>query len=149
MSKTLSEDKIAEFRCAFELFDKDGDGIITTRELGIVISYLGQTPTEEELKELVKEVDTDGTGDIEFNDFLELMSKKMKDVDTEEEMMEAFKVFDKDANGFVSKLDLKQVMSYLGEDLKAEELEEIMKDWDEDGDGQLNYDEFKALMTFR
>jgi calmodulin len=149
MSKNLSEDKIAEFRCAFELFDKDGDGNITTKELGGVIRYLGQTPSDEELMELIKEVDIDGKGNLEFNGFLELMSNNMKESDYEEEMMEAFKDFDKDANGFVSKADLKQVMTYLGEELKPEELEEIMKDWDEDGDGQLNFDEFKALMTFR
>ena len=64
-------------------------------------------------------------------------------------MMEAFKTFEKDANRFVSKMDLKQVMSFYGEDLKPEELEEIMKDWNEDGDSQINFDEFKALMTFR
>jgi calmodulin len=149
MSKSLSEEKIAEFRCAFELFDKDRDGKITTKELGAVIENLGQSPSEEELLEMIKEVDLNGNGSIDFNEFLELMASKMKDHDTEEEMMEAFKIFDKDGNGYVSKNDLKTVMAHLGETLLPDELEEIMKDWDEDGDGQLNYEEFKNMMTFR
>jgi calmodulin len=149
MSKSLSEEKMAEIRCAFELFDKDGDGIISIKDLANVISYLGEIPKEQELLELIQHVDKDSSGEIEFNEFIQLMSEKIKPLNPQEEMMEAFKVFDKDGNGFVSKIDLKQVMHYLGEDLTIEELEEIIKDWDEDGDGQLNFEEFSALMTFK
>jgi calmodulin len=147
--KHLSEEKIAEFRCAFELFDKDKDGTITIKELGTVISNLGQKASEEDLLEMIKEVDDNKNGNIDFEEFLALMSSKMRDNDSEEEMMEAFKVFDKDGNGYVGKNDFKQVMEVLGEALTPEEIEEIMKDWDEDADGQLNYDEFKSMMTFR
>ena len=45
---------------------------------------------------MVDEVDEDGSGSIEFPEFLEMMAKKMKETDTEEELVEAFKVFDKD-----------------------------------------------------
>jgi calmodulin len=147
--KGLSEEKIAEFRCAFELFDRDKDGTITAKELGAVIENLGQKPSEADLREMIKEVDLDGNGDIDFNEFLVLMASKMRDNDSEEEMMESFKVFDKDGNGYLSKNDFKAVMEALGEPLTPEELDEIMKDWDEDGDGQLNYDEFKNMMTFK
>ena len=149
MSKSLSEEKIAAFRCAFELFDKDRDGIISIKDLANVMSYLGEKPQEKELKELLKQVDTDDSGEVEFNEFLQLMNDKMNEIDPETQMMEAFKIFDKDANGFVSKFDMKDVMHFLGEDLTPEELDEVIKDWEEDGDGQLNYEEFKALMTFR
>lgn len=147
--KGLSEEKIAEFRCAFELFDKDKNGSITIKELGTVIENLGQTPSEIDLKEMIKEVDLDGNGEIDFNEFLVLMASKMRDNDSEEEMIEAFKIFDKDGNGYIGKNDFKLVMEHLGEPLTSEEIDEIMKDWDEDSDGQLNYDEFKNMMTFR
>ena len=49
-----------EFQEAFSLFDKDGDGIITTKELGTVMRSLGQNPTEAELQELIDESDADG-----------------------------------------------------------------------------------------
>ena len=51
---------IAEYKEAFALFDTDGDGSITTKELGIVMRSLGQNPTESELQEIINEVDADG-----------------------------------------------------------------------------------------
>ena len=49
-----------EFKEAFSLFDKDGDGTITTKELGTVMRSLGQNPTEMELQDMINEVDADG-----------------------------------------------------------------------------------------
>ena len=51
---------VAEFKEAFSLFDKDGDGTITTKELGTVMRSLGQNPTEAELQDMINEVDADG-----------------------------------------------------------------------------------------
>lgn len=51
---------ITEFKEAFSLFDKDGDGTITTKELGTVMRSLGQNPTEAELQDMINEVDADG-----------------------------------------------------------------------------------------
>lgn len=50
MADQLTEEQIAEFKEAFSLFDKDGDGTITTKELGTVMRSLGQNPTEAELQ---------------------------------------------------------------------------------------------------
>ena len=50
----------SEFKEAFSLFDKDGDGTITTKELGTVMRSLGQNPTEAELQDMINEVDADG-----------------------------------------------------------------------------------------
>lgn len=50
----------SEFKEAFSLFDKDGDGTITTKELGTVMRSLGQNPTESELQDMINEVDIDG-----------------------------------------------------------------------------------------
>ena len=52
---------LSEFKEAFSLFDKDGDGTITTKELGTVMRSLGQNPTEAELQDMINEVDADGT----------------------------------------------------------------------------------------
>jgi len=52
--------RCAEFKEAFSLFDKDGDGTITTKELGTVMRSLGQNPTEAELQDMINEVDADG-----------------------------------------------------------------------------------------
>ncbi|KAH9289653.1 hypothetical protein KI387_033770, partial [Taxus chinensis] len=134
--ESLTEEQIAEFREAFSLFDRDGDGCITTKELATVIRSLGQNPTEAELKDMISEVDADGNGTIDFNEFLNLMARKMKETDTDEELREAFKVFDKDQNGFISASELRHVMINLGEKLTDEEVEQMIKEADVDGDGQ-------------
>ena len=56
----ISINILIEFKEAFSLFDKDGDGTITTKELGTVMRSLGQNPTEAELQDMINEVDADG-----------------------------------------------------------------------------------------
>ncbi|KAF4610260.1 hypothetical protein D9613_010655 [Agrocybe pediades] len=140
MADQLSEEQISEFKEAFSLFDKDGDGTITTKELGTVMRSLGQNPTEAELQDMINEVDADGNGTIDFPEFLTMMARKMRDTDSEEEIKEAFKVFDKDGNGFISAAELRHVMTNLGEKLSDSEVDEMIREADVDGDGQINYD---------
>ena len=83
MNDHLTEDKIAELKEAFEIFDKDKDGYITIKELGEIMKNLGQAPTESELQDMINEVDMDGNGNIDFKEFIGLMSRKMRDTDTE------------------------------------------------------------------
>ncbi len=95
---------------------------------------------------MINEVDADGNGTIDFPEFLSLMARKMKDTDTEEELIEAFKVFDRDGNGFISAAELRHVMTNLGEKLTDEEVDEMIREADVDGDGQINYEEFVKMM---
>ncbi|XP_013771959.1 calmodulin-A-like isoform X1 [Limulus polyphemus] len=143
----LTEEQVAEFKEAFMLFDKDSDGRITATELGIVMKSLGQQPTEKELRNMVEMVDQDGNGTIEFNEFLFMMSKKMKESDREEELSEAFKVFDRNGDGFISSSELSHVMFNLGEKLTEDDIEDMIKEADLDGDGLVNYQEFVTILT--
>jgi len=79
-------------------------------------------------------------------EFLTMMARKMKDTDSAEEIKEAFKVFDKDGNGFISAAELRHIMTNLGEKLTDEEVDEMIREADVDGDGQINYDEFVDMM---
>ncbi|RZS23110.1 hypothetical protein BHM03_00055972 [Ensete ventricosum] len=106
---------------------------------------LGQNPTEAELQDMINEVDADGNGTIDFPEFLNLMARKMKDTDSEEELKEAFRVFDKDQNGFISAAELHHVMTNLGEKLTDEEVDEMIREADVDGDGQINYDDGRTV----
>eukprot|EP01018_Ginkgo_biloba_P036843 Gb_15867 [translate_table: standard] len=104
--------QIAELKEDFSLFDKDGDGYITTKELGIMMRSLGYNPIEVELQDMINE-----------------------DINSEEELNEAFKVFDKGQNGFISTTELPHVMTNLGEKLTYEEVDNIIYEVDVDGDG--------------
>ena len=146
MADQLTEEQIAEFKEAFSLFDKDGDGTITTKELGTVMRSLGQNPTEAELQDVINEVDANGNGTIDFPEFLTMISRNMKDADSEEEIKEAFGVFNKEGDGYISAAELRHVMRNLGEKLTDEQVDEMIREADIDGDGQVNYEEFVKMM---
>jgi len=148
-AKDLTEEQISEFREAFELFDKDGDGTITTKELATVMRSLGQNPTEAELQDMINEVDIDGSGSIEFNEFLTMMSKKIKENESSNDIREAFRVFDRNGDGYISAEELSQVMSTLGENLTQDEIDEMIREADLDGDGKVGYDEFATMMSHK
>jgi len=76
--------------------------------------------------------------DIEYPEFLTMMARKMKDTDSEEEIREAFKVFDRDNNGFISAAELRHVMTSIGEKLTDDEVDEMIKEADQDGDGRID-----------
>ena len=145
-AEQLSEEQIAEYKEAFSLFDKSGDGTITTKDLGTVIRALGKNPTEAELQDIINEVDPNGDGTVDFPSFLTIMARKMKDQDTEEDIIEAFRVFDKDGNGTISAAELRHVMTNLGEKLTDEEVDEMIREADVNGDGIIDYKEFTKII---
>merc|ERR1719244_1385024 len=138
----FSEEQINSFREAFSIFDQNGNGSITSGELAQVMRTLGQNPTEEEITEMVLQIDADGNDNIEFEEFLAMMERKMRSIIPEETLREAFKVFDKDGNGFISVQELRHVMSCLGVVMSFSEVQEMLDEADTDKDGQLNYREF-------
>ncbi len=95
----MTEQQIEEFREVFGLFDKDGGGTISNSELGTVMRTLGQNPSETEIEAMIREVDVDGNGEIDFEEFCRLMVRQMEQNQPAEELVEVFKIFDKDGNG--------------------------------------------------
>ena len=124
--ENLTDEQIAEFKEAFQIFDKDGDGSITTKELGTVMRSLGQNPSDDEIRQMIIDVDEDKSETIDFKEFLGLMAKKMKENDSEDELIEAFKVFDRDGNGKISAHELRYVMLSSGEDLTEQDIQEMV-----------------------
>jgi len=90
----------------------DGNGSIDGTELKQVMVSLGRNPTEAELRDMINEVDKNGDGMIDFDEFLTMMGSKSGNM--EEELWEAFKVFDKDGNGSISVDELRSVLTSLG-----------------------------------
>uniref|UniRef100_A0A4W5NYP8 Troponin C, skeletal muscle n=2 Tax=Salmoninae TaxID=504568 RepID=A0A4W5NYP8_9TELE len=145
----LSEDMIAEFQAAFNLFDSDGGGDISTRELGQVMRMLGQNPTREELALIIEEVDEDGSGTIDFEEFLVMMVRLLKEDQagkSEGELAECFRVFDKNADGYIDREEFAIIIRSSGEQISEEEIDELLKDGDKNADGMLDFDEFLKMM---
>uniref|UniRef100_F7HGA7 Troponin C, skeletal muscle n=1 Tax=Macaca mulatta TaxID=9544 RepID=F7HGA7_MACMU len=139
----LSEEMIAEFKAAFDMFDADGGGDISVKELGTVMRMLGQTPTKEELDAIIEEVDEDGSGTIDFEEFLVMMVRQMKEDakgKSEEELAECFRIFDRNADGYIDPEELAEIFRASGEHVTDEEIESLMKDGDKNNDGRIDFD---------
>ena len=146
MVNQLSEKQVGEIKKIFSFFDKNSDGGITAKEIGEVMRSLGATPTEAEIRAIVKQIDTDGNGTIDLPAFLTMMAKTMNKKDSEEEIREAFRVFDRDRDGFISAAELRHVMTNLGEKLSDDEVDEMIREANTDNDGHFNYEEFVTMM---
>jgi len=145
--KELTPDQVREYREAYKLFDRDGDDLVTWQELGNVMRSLGQNPTEDELKDMVKEADDNGNGYVDFDEFLVTMAKKVKEADSGDEFREAFRIFDTQGDGFISAEKLKHVATTLGETLTDDEINEMIREADKDDNGIVDFNEFVDMMT--
>lgn len=76
---------------------------------------LGFDPSKEEIRKLISQIDKDGSGMVNFNEFLGMMTTKMGERDSREEIVKAFRLFDDDETGKISFRNLKRVAMELGE----------------------------------
>ena len=94
----------------------------------------------------MREYDRDGSGQIEYPDFLEIMTSKIQERDPVEEILMAFKLFDDDNTGAISLKNLRRVARELGENLQDDELQAMIDEFDKDEDGMINENEFLSIM---
>ena len=142
----LTDEQKQEIREAFDQFDTDGSGSIDAKELKVAMRALGFELPREEIREMIKKVSPGNVPSIDFNQFLEMMGKKILERDPYTEILKAFELFDKDHNGKISLKDLKSATIELGENLTDDELREMIREADRDFDGEVGKNEFVEVM---
>ncbi|KAL4319338.1 hypothetical protein GQ457_18G011780 [Hibiscus cannabinus] len=145
-----------ELERVFATFDKNGDGFITKQELGESLKNIRMLLTEKDVEEMVAKLDANGDGLIDFDEFRVLCeaiegeeSDSKRSGEEEGEMLkEAFDVFDRDNDGLISVEELGWVLSSLGlkEGDKVQDCREMIRKVDIDGNGMVDFDEFKIMM---
>ncbi|XP_064622189.1 uncharacterized protein LOC135484541 [Lineus longissimus] len=144
----LTETQITELREAFTFFDEDGNERISSTELRKAMQAFGDNPTLAEAEEMIKAVDRDGNGTVEFNEFVELMGKKMVFVDPEKELKEAFRKFDRNGDGKITPEELRYYLTNFGDEkFSIVEAEEFIREFDTNHDGVIDYQEFCHMIT--
>ncbi|CAH3014054.1 unnamed protein product [Porites evermanni] len=145
--RELGEEQKQEIKEAFDLFDTDKDRAIDYHELKVAMRALGFDVKKADVLKIMKDYDREASGKITFDDFNEVMTDWMLDRDPQEEVFKAFRLFDDDDSGKISLRNLRRVARELGENMTDEELRAMIDEFDKDGDGEINEEEFLAIMT--
>lgn len=143
----FTEDEINEIREAFKLFDTDNTGTIDPKELKSAMQTLGFEGKNHAVFQMISDIDKDGHGSIDFNEFLDLITAKMSDNDSREDIQKVFNLFDDDRTGKISLRNLRRVAKDLGETMTDAELLEMIERADSDADGEISFEDFYAIMT--
>jgi len=115
-----------------------------------ILRTLGQTFEEKDLKGLIAEIDEDGSGELEFDEFVALAARFLVEEDSEamqKELHDAFRLYDKEGNGYINVSDLREILRALDDALTEDELDEMIAEIDTDGSGTVDFDEFMEMMT--
>ncbi|KAI4296652.1 hypothetical protein L6164_036595 [Bauhinia variegata] len=142
----LTKQKKQEIKEAFELFDTDNSGTIDAKELNVAMRALGFEMTEDQINQMIAAVDKDGSGAIDFEEFVHMMTAKIGERDSKEELMRAFNIIDQDKNGKISVSDIKRIAKELGEHFDDQEIQEMIDEADRDHDGEVSAEEFIRIM---
>ncbi|KAI3951921.1 hypothetical protein MKW98_012126 [Papaver atlanticum] len=147
IEKDVAMDPV-ELKRVFQMFDRNGDGRITKKELNDSLENLGIFIPDKDLTQMIEKIDINGDGCVDIDEFGALYQTIMDERDEEEDMREAFNVFDQNGDGFITVEELRSVLSSLGlkQGRTVEDCRRMIRKVDVDGDGMVNYKEFKQMM---
>merc|ERR1712037_19277 len=146
----LEDEQLRTLKRTFEQFDSDKSGSISVETLNTILKMMGMHVSSGALDEIVQEIDEDGSGSLEFPEFIQLAAKFLIEEDEEQmrwELREAFRIYDKQGNGYITTGVLKEILREIDSTLSEDNLEEIVDEVDDDDSGTVDFDEFMAMMT--
>ncbi|XP_077234404.1 calcium-dependent protein kinase 24-like [Tasmannia lanceolata] len=143
IAESLSEEEIGGLKELFKMIDTDNSGTITFDELKEGLRKVGSELMEPEIKALMDAADIDNSGSIDYGEFL-AATVHLNKMEREENLVSAFSFFDKDGSGYITIDELQQACRDFG--LSDVHLDDMIKEIDQDNDGQIDYSEFAAMM---
>ncbi|KAH7848786.1 hypothetical protein Vadar_007858 [Vaccinium darrowii] len=133
-----------EFQQVFLYFDTNGNGKISGDELQAYFSSIGESMSSDEAQRVITEFDKDGDNLLEFGEFLELIGEN----EGEDDIRRAFEMFEVEkGSGCITPKGLQQVLHRLGEEKSFEDCAAMIRAFDLDGNGVLDFYEFNKMMT--
>ncbi|KAK4750346.1 hypothetical protein SAY87_027795 [Trapa incisa] len=139
-----------ELKRLFQMFDRNGDGRITKKELSDSLGNLGMFIPNKELEDMIERIDVNGDGCVDIEEFEALYGSIMgeRDEEAEDDMKEAFNVFDQNGDGFITVDELRSMLASMGlnQGRTIEDCKRMIMKVDDDGDGRVNFNEFKQMM---
>ncbi|OQR83848.1 calmodulin-like protein [Achlya hypogyna] len=148
MTQELTETEIAEFREIFNLVDRDRGGSITKVELGELMDTLGINTSPEEIDLMINEIDQDSNGEIDFDEFVAVMSRKVNATYSADQVKASFRMFENASTpGFIRVDRLRQALTLYGSDkITEEQAHELISQLEPDSNGLINYEEYVNMM---
>lgn len=143
VSTILRESSFLVLRNAFNAFDQEKNGFIGAAMVGSILAMLGHNLDDKMLNEIISEVDEDGSGEIEFEEFVTLAARFLVEEDAEavqKELREAFRLYDKEGNGYITTGVLREILRELDDQLTNEDLDSMIEEIDSDGSGTVDFD---------
>jgi calcium-dependent protein kinase len=136
---------IRNLRSIFKTFDTNKDGQLSYEELkaGFRKYYKNKEIADTELGKLIQKIDLDKNNSIEYEEFLRV-TVNLELLFTDQHLKIAFDFFDKDGSGKLSPEEIKSVLS--NNSLDNEVILDLIREIDTNGDGMIEYNEFKKLM---
>ena len=140
--------KSKEYIDAFERFDKDYDGFISIDDLAEIMKKIGKPINEGELQDVKGEINPNDNSIFDLKEYMSIMEKRNREKDSDEDLLTLFQIIDKDENDLIGPVELLNFMDALGHKVSQEDTEEMIKEFDEDGDGYCTFKEFIKMMKY-
>lgn len=135
----------SDLKEAFTLFDRDCDGVVCLPEAGSILRAVGFNPSQADLAAYAAQLDPSASNRIPLPAISALASTlppPPSAAELEMQLTDAFRVFDKDGSGSIATAELRHIMTSLGERLTEAEADEMVKQADPEGRGQVDYAAF-------
>ena len=138
----IPEDKVAEYKESFDMFDRNKKGKITINDITKIMKNFGYTLSKDEAKKMVSSVDSSGDGEVDFEEFVMLMEKHIHNI-SDDPVLQAFRDFDKNDDGKITNHEFRYILTHVGDNkFSDKDVDELFKECEIKDEGELEYENF-------